>query len=153
MRRMLSVALAAVVLCGPMVAERPSAFTNQSKPGKAYVTMLAVSSSSRQSFAGNQEIYLADLEPKGGEHRFVRLIDQYPGYGLGIRDSLLRNHTQFKLQVTREPECDLPGGQIFLPPSERVIFDSSVRDSLQKHQTDLIPCYRAIHGTIRIAKR
>ncbi len=153
MRRIAGCAVVAATLCGMIGAERPSPFTNQSKPGKASATMLAISSSSRQSFAGNQEIYLADLAPKGGEHRFARIIDQYPGYGLGIRDSLLRNRTLFSLQVTREPECDLPGSQIFLPASERVIFDASVHDSLQSHQTDLVPCYRAIHGTIRIVKK
>jgi hypothetical protein len=133
-------------------AERPSAFTNQSKPQRAKVTMLAVSSSSRQSFAGNREIYLADLQAGKGDHQFVRLIDQYPGYGLPIRDSLLRDRTLFSLKVTREPECDLPGSQIALAPTDRVVFNGSVRDTLAAHQTDMIPCYKALHNTIKLAK-
>ncbi len=133
-------------------AERPSAFTNQSKPKHATVTMLAVSTSSRQSFAGNREIYLADLATGKGEHQFVRLIDQYPGYGLPIRDSLLRDQTLFNLKVTREPECDLPGSQIVLAPTDRVVFNASVRDTLATHQADLVPCYKALHNTIRLAK-
>ena len=146
-------ATAAVVLLVPhSPAERVSPFTNQSRPMAAQVTMLAVSSSSRQSFAGNQEIYLADLQTKNGEHQFVRLIDQYPGYGLPIRDTLLRERTLFTMRVTREPECDVPGGQIFLASSDAVVFNASVRDSLQTHGTELVPCYKTLHSTIRIAK-
>lgn len=133
-------------------AEKPTPFTNQSSPQKAVVTMLAVSSSSRQSFAGNREIYLADLQGKDGEHQFVRLIDQYPGYGLPIRDSLLRDRVPFTLKVTREPECDVPASQIFLAPTERVIFNGSVRDTLLAHQAELVPCYKSLHSTIRIAR-
>ena len=133
-------------------AERPSAFTNQSKPKSAHATMLAVSSSSRQSFAGNREIYLADLQTGKGDHEFVRLIDQYPGYGLPIRDSLLRDRTLFALKVTREPECDMPASQVALAPSERVIFNASVRDTLAARGTELVPCYKALHNTIRVQK-
>ncbi len=118
----------------------------------AEVTLLAVSSSSRQSFAGNQEIYLADLQTKQGDHQLVRLVDQYPGYGLPIRDSLLRDRTLFTMRVTREPECDLPGTQVFLAPTDQVVFSGSVRDSLQSRGTELVPCYKALHNTIRIAK-
>lgn len=114
--------------------------------------MLAVSSSSRQSFAGNQDTYLADLQDKDGGHEFVRLIDQYPGYGLPIRDSLLREKVVFTMKVTREPECDAPGAQIFLAPSERVVFDGAVRGTLLARQAELVPCYKSLHSTIRVAK-
>ncbi|WP_419805603.1 hypothetical protein [Terriglobus sp.] len=133
-------------------AERPSPFMNQSRPEAAQVTLLAVSSSSHQSFAGNQEVYLADLQTKQGDHQFVRLIDQYPGYGLPIRDSLLRDRTLFTMRVTREPECDVPGTQIYLAPTDAVVFSGSARDSLQSRGTELVPCYKALHSTIRIAK-
>lgn len=154
-RVLLSLGLAGV-LVGAGVAhaatKRPSPFTNQSRPLPAQVTMLAVSSSSHQSFAGNQEIYLADLQTKGGDHQFVRLIDQYPGYGLPIRDSLLRDRTLFTMRVTREPECDVPGSTIFLAPTDRVVFNASVRDSLQSHDAEMVPCYKTLHSTIQIAK-
>ena len=145
-------ALGVALLVPVSLAERQSPFTNQSRPMMAEVTMLAVSSSSRQSFAGNQEIYLADLKTKDGDHQFVRLVDQYPGYGLPIRDSLLRERTLFTMRVTREPECDLSGTQIFLAPTDQVVFSGSARDSLQSHATDLVPCYKSLHSTIRIAK-
>ena len=134
-------------------ASRPSAFGNQSKPMTASVTILAVSSSSRQSFAGNQEVYLADVTVKNGEHRFARLIDQYPGFGLPIRASLLRERTVFTMKLTREPECDVSGSQIFLPSGDSVIFNGSVRDSLRDHASDPIPCFRTIHQTIKLAKK
>lgn len=133
-------------------AERPSAFMNQSKPKSATVTLLAVSSSSRQSFAGNREVYLADLQLKNGDHQFVRLFDQYPGYGLPIRDSLLRDRAVFAMKVTREPECDVPGAEIALAPSPKVVFNESVRTTLAEHRQELVPCYKALHSTIRITK-
>jgi hypothetical protein len=118
----------------------------------ATVSILAMSSSSRQSFAGNQEIYIATVEVKG--HReLARLIDQYPGFGLPIRTSLLRDRTLFKMKVTREPECDLTGAQIFLTPRDSAVFDGSVRDSLQTHASDAIPCYKALHQTIEVTKK
>ena len=146
-------AVVPLALAASLSAARPSAFTNQSKPQTAHVTMLAVSNSSRQSFAGNREIYLADLQTGKGNHQFVRLIDQYPGYGLPIRDSLLRDRTLFSMKVTREPECDIPGSQIALAPTDRVIFTGSVRDTLVSHQADLVPCYKALHNTIRVQKK
>jgi hypothetical protein len=134
-------------------ASEPSAFSNQSKPRTATVQILAVSSSSRQSFAGNQEIYLATVEVKGKQQQFARLIDQYPGFGLPIRVSLLRDRTVFKMQVTREPECDVPAAQIFLTQGSSAIFDGSVRDTLRTSTTDSVPCYKTLHQTIAIAKK
>ena len=119
---------------------------------KATVSILAMSSSSRQSFAGNQEIYLATVDVKG-DRRFARVIDQYPGFGLPIRTSLLRDRTLFKMKVTREPECDVPGSQIFLTQGDSSIFDGSVRESLRTHANDAIPCYRALHQTIQVTKK
>lgn len=113
--------------------------------------MLAVSTSSRQSFAGNQDVYLADVQTKNHDHTFVRLVDQYPGYGLPIRNSLLRDRTLFTMMVTREPDCDVPASQIFLAPTDAVVFDGSVRDSLAARGTDLVPCYKTLHSTIQVA--
>jgi phosphopentomutase len=132
--------------------QKQSAFGNQSKPEKATVTILALSSSSRQTFAGDQEIYLADLEIKG-EHQFVRLIDQYPGFGLPIELSLIKNRTVFKLLVTREPECDVPGAQIYLRKGESEVFNGSVRDSLASRQTEAVPCYKTLHQTITVVAK
>ncbi len=134
-------------------AAKPSAFGNQSKPMKATVRILAVSSSSRQNFAGNQEIYLADVQVKNGEHQFARLVDQYPGFGLPIQRSLLRDRTIFNMKVTREPECDVMGSQVFLRPGDASVYDGSVRESLTAHASAAIPCFKALHQTIQVSKQ
>jgi hypothetical protein len=136
-----------------LAATKPSAFGNQSKPMAATVRILAISSSSRQSFAGNEDIYLADVQVKGGDHRFARVIDQYPGFGLPIRLSLLRDRTEFAMQVTREPECDVPGSKVFLHAGDAGIFDGSVRDTLATHSADPIPCFRSVHQSIQLEKK
>lgn len=132
---------------------RPSAFGNQSRPLKASVQILAISSSSRQSFAGNQDVYLADVQLKDGSHQFARLIDQYPGFALPIRTSLLNDRTLFTLQVTREPECDIRGAQIYLAQSSSAIFNGGVRDSLQTRADQVVPCFKTLHQTIRVPKQ
>lgn len=134
-------------------ASRPSAFGNQSKPVKAMVRILAVSSSSRQNFAGNQEVYLADVQLKDGDHQFARLFDQYPGFGLPIRPSLLHDGTTFAMLVTREPECDVPGSQIYLRPGNNAIYDGSVRDALQSRLSAAVPCFKTLHQTIALPKK
>ncbi len=154
-RIFLRTAVMAVVACGFVAAanaaKKQSPFTNQSKPMKARVRILAVSSSSRQSFAGNQETYLADVELKGN-HQFVKLVDQYPGFGLPIRRDLLRNQQVFGMKVTREPECDAPASTIYLRQGDATVFDGSVRDTLTTHAADAIPCYKTLHQTIALAK-
>lgn len=148
----LAILLAASTVCVAW-AVRPSAFGNQSKPMQASVRILAVSSSSRQSFAGNQEVYLADVQVKDGEHRFARLIDQYPGFGLPIRHSLLLDRTVLTMRVTREPECDVPGSRIYLRPGDSTVFDGSVRESLAANASQPVPCFRTLHQTIKVPKR
>ncbi|MGI4853530.1 MAG: hypothetical protein ACRYF4_05700 [Janthinobacterium lividum] len=140
------------LLSGANAAVKPSAFGNQSKPMKASVRILAISSSSEQSFAGNQEIYLADVQVKDGEHRFARLVDQYPGFGLPIRPSLLRDGTLFSMRLTREPECDVPGSKIYLRRDDSGVFDGSVRDSLASRAAVAIPCFKTLHQTIEVSK-
>ncbi|WP_156993797.1 hypothetical protein [Terriglobus sp. TAA 43] len=136
-----------------LTAAQPTPFTNQSKPMKAHVRILAVSSSSHQSFAGDQDTYLADVSTKDNEHQFVKLVDQYPGFGLPIRPDLLRNQQVFEMEVTREPECDAHASDIYLRPSDSVLYDGSVRDTLNTHAADAIPCYKTLHQTIKLAKK
>lgn len=153
MRKLWFAAAVSVVCACTAWAVRPSAFGNQSKPLKATVQILAISSSSRQNFAGNQDVYLADVQLKDGSHKFARLIDQYPGFGLPIRTSLLNDRTLFSLRVTREPECDIPGAQIYLSQSSSAIFNGSVRDTLQNRSNQVVPCFKTLHQTIRVPKQ
>lgn len=146
---------AGVVLCcaaaSCALAAKPSPFTNQSKPLQAKVRILALSSASRQSFAGNQDVYLADVE-RAGEHQFVKLVDQYPGFGLPIRADLLKSQQLFRMKVTREPECDVPGADIFMGQGRSALYNASVTDTLATHAADPIPCYKTLHQTIKLAK-
>ncbi len=134
-------------------AAKPTPFTNQSKPMKATVRILAISSASRQSFAGNQDTYLADVSTKGTDHQFVKLVDQYPGFGLPIRPDLLRGQQTFTMKVTREPECDAASTDIYLRPNNSVLYDASVRDTLATHAQEAIPCYKTLHQTIKLTKK
>ncbi|MEZ2347089.1 hypothetical protein [Terriglobus sp. RCC_193] len=136
-----------------LTAATPTPFTNQSRPMKARVRILAASSTSHQSFAGNQDVYLADVSVKGSDHQFVKLVDQYPGFGLPVRQDLLRNQQVFEMKVTREPECDARATEIFLRPGDSVLYDGSVRDMLNTHAADPIPCYKTLHQTIKLAKK
>ena len=153
MRKVLIAAAVSTVCTCTAWAVRPSAFGNQSKPLKASVQILAISSSSRQSFAGNQDVYLADVQLKDGSHRFARLVDQYPGFALPIRTSLLNDRTVFALQLTREPECDVRGAQIYLAQRNDAIFNGTVRDSLQSRADEVVPCFKTLHQTIRVPKQ
>lgn len=150
MQKLLLAAVVSAACACTAWAVRPSAFATQSRPMKASVRILAISSSSRQSFAGNQDIYIADVQVKDGMHEFARIIDQYPGFGLPIRTSLLHEHTQFTMKVTREPECDVPGSQVYLSPSSSVVFDGSVRDALTSRAGEAVPCFRTLHQTIAL---
>lgn len=154
MKRLGIVVVTGLLMCGYAAGAtaRRSAFGNQSKPMKATVRILAVSSSSRQTFAGNQEIYLADVQLKGGAHQFARLVDQYPGFGLPIRRTLLRDQTVLAMKVTREPECDVAGTQVYMQAGSDDIFDGSVRDSLTSHASVAIPCFKTLHQTIQVPK-
>ena len=151
---MLRCQLLGILFAGAMAASaaKPTPFTNQSKPMHTAVRILALSSSSRQSFAGNQDVYLADIELKG-QHQFVKLVDQYPGFGLPIRPDLLHGQQMFSMKITREPECDAQGATIFLRQGDAVLFDASVRDTLATHAADAIPCYKTLHQTIKLRKR
>lgn len=153
MRKLWIAAVVSAVCACTAWGVRPSPFGNQSRPLKASVQILAISSSSRQSFAGNQDVYLADVQLKDGSHQFARLVDQYPGFGLPIRTSLLSNKTLFTLRLTREPECDVRGAQIYLAQSSSAVFDGSVRDSLQTRADQVVPCFKTLHQTIEVSKQ
>jgi len=136
------------------VAQSKSVFGDYADAHPATVSILAVSTSTHQSWAGNQDVYLADITIKGGkegEHRFAKVVDQYEGYGYPIRPAVLKARELLKIQLTRVTECDTLGSKIYLPPDAR-IFDVSTRDTLRAHADEMIPCYRTLHKTIKIIK-
>lgn len=132
-------------------AQTGAVFADNAKPQNATVSILAQSSAMHNGYSGSQDIYLADVEIKG-QHQFVRLMDIYEGFGYPIRHSLIASRTLFKMQVVRQTECDLRGDQLFLPPDSR-IYDASVTDTVRTHAADMIPCYRTVHKSIKLAKK
>jgi hypothetical protein len=132
-------------------AQTKNVFGDYAKAHKATVSILAVSTSTHQSWAGNQDVYLADISIKDGDHQLAKVVDQYEGYGYPIRPAVLRDRELLKMQIVRVTECDTLGSKIFLPADARV-FDASTRDTLRSHAGDMIPCYRTLHKTIKIIK-
>lgn len=68
------------------------------KPERATAVIMATSNSIHHRYAGNQEIYLADVSMKGKEHGLAKLVDTYPFEGPAIRRAVLVEH-----QITRGP--------------------------------------------------
>ena len=147
--------LSAVLFAGailPCFSQTKNVFGDYAKPHKATVSILAVSTSTHQSWAGNQDVYLADISLKDGEHQLAKVVDQYEGYGYPIRQRVLRDHSLLKIQLVRVTECDTLGSKIYLPADAR-IFDASAPDELRNHAADIIPCYRTMHKTIKLVKK
>jgi len=133
------------------MAQSKSVFGDYADAHPATVSVLAVSTSTHQSWAGNQDVYLADISMKDGEHRFAKVVDQYEGYGYPIRPAVLKARELLKIQLVRVTECDTLGSKIYLPADARV-FDASTRDTLRARADEMIPCYRTLHKTIKIVK-
>lgn len=142
---------AAAALVSPAGAQTGPVFADNAKPQNATVAILAQSSAMHNGYSGSQDIYLADVEIKG-QHQFVRLMDIYEGFGYPIRHSLIANHMVFRMQVVRQTACDMRGDQLFLP-ADSMIYDASVTDTVRGHAADMIPCYRTVHKSIKMAKK
>lgn len=149
--KLLTLAALSLAAAVPVVAQTGPVFADNAKPQNALVSILAQSSAMHNGYSGSQDIYLADVEIKG-EHHFVKLMDIYEGFGYPIRHSLIRNRTLFKMQVVRQTACDMRGDQLFLP-ADSMIYDASVTDTVRGHASDMIPCYRTVHKSIKMAKK
>lgn len=135
-----------------LMAQTGPAFSDYAKPRQATVSILALSTATHNGYSGSQDVYFADVQLKDGEHQFVKLVDLYEGYGYPIRRSLLSERRVFKMSVVRQTGCDMRGSDLFLPPSGQV-YDAAVPQMLQDHATELVPCFRTVHRTIKIVKK
>lgn len=136
-----------------LVAQTGGVFSDDAKPRQATVTILALSTATHNGYSGSQDIYFAYIKTaKKEEQQFVKLVDIYEGYGYPIRRSLLTNRAVFRMEVVRQTECDMLGSQLFLPSSAQV-YDGGTSDLLKTHADDVVPCYRTVHKSIKLAKK
>jgi hypothetical protein len=143
---------AALLIALPLslFAQNP-VFTTPTKNVVAKVSIMAISTTIHQAFAGNQETYLADVSLKDG-HQTARLIDLYSGNGDPIRRSLLTDRKQFVMHLVRQPSCDIASNHFFLDRSDYNVFDTASRLALSQTPDAILPCYLIVHDKTRIAK-
>jgi hypothetical protein len=134
-----------------LAAQNP-VFILPSKRVTAKVNIMAISTSAHQEFAGNQDVYLADVALKDG-HETARLIDLYSGNGNPIRRSILVERKQFVMQLVRKPSCDIRVSNFFLGRTDYDVFDTASRSLLASTPQDsVIPCYLVDHDKTKLAK-
>ena len=149
-----TLALVLLAASSTSLAEKHSPFIEDAKIHTVRVSILALSTHVHQIWAGNNEVYLADVTfGDKGDHQFVRLIDVYAGYSSPIRASLLQSRALFQMHVTRDTTCDTVANKIFLPATDTTIYDGSVRDTLKAHADDVIPCYHIEHRSIKVIEK
>ena len=143
---------AALLLLTPfsLAAENP-VFTVPTKKLTAKVSIMAISTSIHQAFAGNQDTYLADVALKDG-HETARLIDRYSGNGDPIRRSVLVDRKQLVMHLVRYPGCDIPASKFFLGRTDYDVFDAASRTVLTEKPDAIIPCYHVVHDQTKLAK-
>ena len=121
--------------------------------GKTYraKAVMLLESSSAHTYGGNQEIYVADLKLAGQkEPQLAKIVDRYPGYGLHIDRSILALSRPLRVHVTRDAACDAPADRIALPSNKQGEFAPEVRQKLQEHGSEVLPCFLLDHDTARL---
>ena len=123
------------------------------KGANAKVSIYALNNYVHQAFAGNQDIYLADIAFKDGQHQTARLVDLYSGAGSPIRHVLLTDHRVFRMRLIRTPDCDTPARSMLLGTYDQNIFDAGARTAIAGDPEASIPCFRIIHEDTKIIKK
>jgi hypothetical protein len=123
------------------------------KPQSARVTIMALSDSSHSAaYAGNQEVYLADIELKRGSHQLAKLVDTYPSAATPIRRAILTERYPLRMQLVRNEDCDTTGQSFFLGDDDANLFDASSRKVLKDNAAVRIPCFNVMHNATRLGK-
>ncbi|SFR99836.1 hypothetical protein SAMN05421771_0422 [Granulicella pectinivorans] len=144
--------LAALALLLPLgLAAQNPVFVTPTKNVVAKVSIMAISTSIHQAFAGNQDTYLADVALKDG-HQTARLIDRYSGNGDPIRRSILTDRKQLVMHLIRKPSCDMVSSSFFLGRTDYDVFDTASRLALSQTPDAVIPCYLVVHDHTKLAK-
>ena len=128
-------------------------FETKVKERGATVSIMALTSVVHRGFSGNEDIYLADIGFKQGEHELARLVDFYPASANPIQRSVLTERQNLKMRLTRTTNCDTPYKNVMVATREANIFDASVRTALSGQPDEVLPCFRVAHDATRLAKK
>jgi hypothetical protein len=125
----------------------------EAKPLGARVTIMALSDSSHSAaYAGNQEVYLANIELKRGSHQLAKLVDTYPSAATPIRRAILTERSPLRMRLVRNEDCDTSGQSFFLGDDDANLFDASSRKVLEDNAAVRIPCFDVMHNATRLGK-
>jgi hypothetical protein len=133
------------------LAQNP-VFELAAKQQSAKVTIMAISVSVHHGYAGNREVYLADVELKGSSHQLAKVVDSYAASGVPIRRSILAERHVLEMRLIRDAECDTTGRDFFLGADDANLFDGATRAALQEKASAILPCFTAVHDATRLAK-
>jgi hypothetical protein len=97
----------------------------------------------------NQDTYLAEIVSKSNGSQLVNLIDVYGAEASGINRDVLKNYPKFRMKVSRSPFCDVVANRFFLS-QKSILFDTTVTNDLVENASRILPCYKVIHGSVRI---
>lgn len=120
------------------------------KPIKAVVNVLALSSVGRQAYAGNQDTYIAEIVIGHGATRLVKLVDRYPVYGYPIRHSILVDRRALRMRLLREDACDVSAAYVHTPLNEEDLFDKKLGSLLEAQGSETLHCYSVDHAATRL---
>jgi hypothetical protein len=148
--RITNVLLFALLLSGSCALGQNAAYDPPLKTISVRAKILARSTSVHHSFAGGQEVYLAEISRRR-EHDIVKLVDTYPDADSPIRTELLHGLHPFRMKLTRNFDCDVKAGLFFLG-RESLLLDPTIPEALRSRDMDEIPCYTVDHNATRLAK-
>lgn len=147
-KRVLSI-FTAIVLAGFMPADAIS--SSKSRTVRAHVRFLATSTSIRSSWAGNQDVYLSQIEFNGSAKTLARLIDEYPSYRVALPYEVLTSASATSFRLRRDRGCDVayglmplrtaPGDPMAILP-EPLSFQPALSELMDP--AEVIPCYRVV---------
>lgn len=143
----------AAVLFLPLVAvSQNSAFQPGVKPARVRVNILANSYRTARSTTGEQDAYIANISLASGTATTVRLIDRFREEELPIAPSVLATQRLLTMLVVRDLSCDQTSEEIVQPRTSHDIYDAAALRQINYARDVEIPCYRAIHESIQIAR-
>jgi len=122
-------------------------------PVVAKVRFLATSTSTRSTYAGSEDVYLAEVAFPGrtDDELPVRLIDDYPEYRGPIGPDVLQATHFTRFRLLRDATCDIaladmplrtaPGDPMAILPVE-LHYQPELPHPVQSQQ--ILPCYRIV---------